>query len=691
MGLPFRLTGAALALGLSVQHAQAQDTAPAAAVVLPTINVGVTRLGDGGIAGASTSVITADEIARSPRQTLTEILAEQAGVQIQHVGAGVNGARDVVDLRGFGASATSNVLVLVNGRRFNDFDLQGFDYSSVPLNAIERIEVTRGNSGAVLYGDGAVGGVINIVTRTGVNMPPSARVEGAFGSFRTKEARASTSASSGPFSVSLNTIGITTDGYRENSKLHQKGINGDFRYTTNEGSVYFNVIADDQKLGLPGGRLVDQGAGTDQLVTDRTGAATPNDYSNKQGQNYTLGVSRILAPGVEAILDGSFRRKAQQAELFFNGSPYNGVDTKLTTVSVTPRLKIETDSLGRPAKFTTGFDYYRTAFTQDRSQDFNSAPYHTYDITQTTAALYGNGTVALRPDTDVTAGFRYQRNTISARDTYDPTAPSGFGDAQGLPLDKSDWQYAAQGGIEHRITPGFSVFGHLAHSFRVPNADERVGQAVAFNFPAPTPTNFDLRTQTSNELEAGFRATIGPLTWQTSYYDMRLTDEIFFSPATGTNVNLDPTHHYGVENTAILRLSPTLRLRGNLTYTRAVFTDGPFAGNDIPLISKWTANAGLTWNIWDQYVVYDATIRYVGPRRLDNDSTNVQPLIPAHTLVDMRIGGEVSNVSWSLSIENLFNEMYFDYGIASTFTVGRYNAYPQPGRTFMARVGFNLP
>jgi iron complex outermembrane receptor protein len=35
--------------------------------------------------------------------------------------------------------------------------------------------------------------------------------------------------------------------------------------------------------------------------------------------------------------------------------------------------------------------------------------------------------------------------------------------------------------------------------------------------------------------------------------------------------------------------------------------------------------------------------------------------------------------------------MYFDYGIASTTTIGRYNAYPQPGRTVMARFGLTWP
>ena len=112
----------------------------------------------------------------SPRPTssarrarrLQDILAREPGIQTTSLFGSVNGAQTTVDMRGFGATGASNTLVLVNGRRLNDIDLAGIDFSAIPKNSIERIEITRGNSGAVLYGDGAVGGVINIITKTGV-------------------------------------------------------------------------------------------------------------------------------------------------------------------------------------------------------------------------------------------------------------------------------------------------------------------------------------------------------------------------------------------------------------------------------------------------------------------------------------------------------------------------------------------
>jgi iron complex outermembrane receptor protein len=54
---------------------------------------------------------------------------------------------------------------LVDGRRVNEIDLSGVDWTQIPLDQIERIEIVRG-SGSVLYGDNAYGGVVNIITKS---------------------------------------------------------------------------------------------------------------------------------------------------------------------------------------------------------------------------------------------------------------------------------------------------------------------------------------------------------------------------------------------------------------------------------------------------------------------------------------------------------------------------------------------
>ena len=225
----------------------------------------------------------------------------------------------------------------------------------------------------------------------------------------------------------------------------------------------------------------------------------------------------------------------------------------------------------------------------------------------------------------------------------------------------------------------FALFARTAHSFRLPTVDERVGLG--------DPTNFALRTQTSQDIEGGIRSKFGPVTVQSSLYRMWLRDEIFFSPAKFINTNLDPTLRYGWENIASWRVSDTLRLKAGLAYTRSVFREGPFAGADVPLVSRWTGSAGVSYDIYKQYLVFDAGVRFVGTKRMDNDAANLQTKIPSHALVDVRFGGTYEKLTWSLAAQNLFDRRYFDYAIASTFSPGAYNAYPLPGRTFLAKAG----
>ena len=679
-------------LGCIAAFAAAPAAAQNAPQLLPDLFVTASRLGEG-ITGASTSVITAEDIARSPGQTLPEILSAQPGVQVRNLYGAVGGAGATVDMRGFGAAATSNTLVLVNGRRLNDVDMAGVDFATIPLDSIERIEITRGNSGAVLYGDGAMGGVINIVTKTGAGRPNQARIEGAFGSFNQREGSVSGSASAGPVSATVSANAVDSDGYRVNNALRQRNAAVEFRRSGTDGSAYINLSADDQHLGFPGARRVT--LSSSELVTDRRGATTPFDYGDKQGVNVTAGVTRQLGD-VELVLDGGIRRKMQQAGFFSAwGSIFDAyVDTTLTTYSLTPRVNIRHGLFGLPSKAIAGIDVYKSVYGSDRANHAGEAAYHHYDIGQLTVAGYWQETVAVRPDTDLSGGVRLQRNAISARDRFDPGAPGGaFASppVQGDPLDKSEMQYAAHAGFEHRVNDALAVFGRVGRSFRLPNVDERVGMA-----PWGTPTSFDLKTQTSHDVEAGYRLALAGLNLQQSVYLMDLTNELHFDPVTFTNINLDPTRRWGVETTATYRLTDAVRLKGGLAYTRAVFRDGVYSGNDVPLVARWSGHAGAAWDIWRKWLVLDVVARFYGDARMNNDQANFQPMIPAHTLVDVRLGGEVENpfgpgplskAFWSVAVQNLFDADYFDYAVASATTYGTYNAYPMPGRSYMVRAG----
>ncbi|WP_461317028.1 TonB-dependent receptor [Bradyrhizobium embrapense] len=646
-----------------------------------------------GVVGSSSTVITADDIAHSPRQSLPEILAQVPGVQLQSLYGGPNGAKTAVDLRGFGAFASDNTLFLLNGRRLNDVDKAGFDLTTIPLDSIARIEITRGNSGAVLYGDNAVGGVVNIITKTGAGGPPATiRAEGGFGAFNTRMAAVSTALNAGPWSTSFYGNGIKSDGYRVNSALDQRNAVGNVNYTTSDLTAFLTVTGSDQKLGLPGGRLVDPSIGVNELLTDRRGAATPFDYANQQTASVTAGFTKTLINGVDLIVDGGWRQRETQSGFFGTvptisfASTYN--DAALDTWSLTPRLSVKTMMLGMPSTILTGIDYYDSTFLEARGAYRGVDPFHVYNIEQQSVAGYWQHTLGLLPTTDFSYGARAQKTSVSARDRYDPNAPFAF-DTQAAPLDSNETQYALHVGAEHRFTDAFSVFGRAARAFRTPDVDERVASGPAFD-PltfAPIPQNFQLKTQTSQDVEGGFRVKTNLFQVQTSVYLMDLENEIHFNPVLFYNTNLDPTRRYGSETSASLKVSDSVTLRGGMAITRAVFREGIWAGNDVPLVSRTTGNLGVTWNIWQNYLVFDATVRAWSSRIMDNDQANTQSRIPGNATADVKLSGQVDRFFWSVSVNNLFNALYYDCAVASSFTAGRFSAYPLPGRTYMVKAG----
>src|SRR3990172_4274450 len=116
---------------------------------------------------SSVSVIDSIQIARSNGATFLDLMQNQYGLVISQSGG--PGQLAQIYLRG---SSASHVLVEVDGVKMNmpDYVNNSYDFSFVPLDNIQRIEILRGPQ-STLYGSDAMAGVINIITQKGGNQP----------------------------------------------------------------------------------------------------------------------------------------------------------------------------------------------------------------------------------------------------------------------------------------------------------------------------------------------------------------------------------------------------------------------------------------------------------------------------------------------------------------------------------------
>ncbi len=136
-------------------------------------------------APASVTVVTRAEMQRRNVKTVDGALAEFPGLFVKRT-KGLMDSTSSVKLRGF--NGDEYTLVLLDGLPLNDAYTGGVEWSSLPVDNIERIEVIRGPASA-LYGGNAMGGVINIITKTPQKL--SASAGGGYGTNETARYRLS--------------------------------------------------------------------------------------------------------------------------------------------------------------------------------------------------------------------------------------------------------------------------------------------------------------------------------------------------------------------------------------------------------------------------------------------------------------------------------------------------------------------
>jgi iron complex outermembrane receptor protein len=587
------------------------------------------------------SVLTAEDLRTSGVSTVGEAVAKLLGVPGRQDFYG--GGELALDLRGFGGSADSNQVIVLDGVRLSEADTGGTRLAGIPIDTVERIEVLRGNA-AVLYGEGATAGAIVITTRlgTGGGVPRSS-LYGAVGRFGLRELRASGSVQRGPWTGDLALQKREADNHRDNFRSDSEGVGLGLRWQDRGIAFGGRLAADDLKTGLPGA-LTDVEAAIDPRQTTH-----PTDRARIRNERASLFGQALLA-GWQVAADLAWRQKALRS---VTSSPFgfSAYDYDVQARQQSLRARRALDLGGLRHEVSAGID--RQDWTRSVLGAFGST------AEQRSVGLYVRDEVALPTGTRVAAGVRRER--------LDKDATVAALDAR-----LTAWDL----GLTQSLGGDWAAYGRTGRSFRVANADE-------FTFTAPGVT---LRPQVSRDHELGLRWTTVPTRLEVRAYRSALRDEIGFDPAAanpfgglGANANFDPTRRQGLELEARHRVNAQWQVGLVAARRQARFVEGPYAGRDVPLAPRSTVSLRADWRpAGDQRV--DAVLRHVGPSHPDLGN---QCRLAGYTTLDLRYAKTWGALEAALALFNLTDRRYVTQAFACNGAVPT-SLYPEPGRSATA-------
>ena len=657
--------------------------------------VTATRLDDKSVpvsdVAAHVTVIDREQIEASDARNLQDLLSEHTGVVlIDQVG---NDVQKSLDLRGF--SGGKGIAVFVDGTRINDSRNNLASLEQVPLDAVERVELTRGPS-AALAGGGAEAGVIRVITRRGTQ--PTASVSASGGTFNTARLDATYGGNFGHYDLFVSGAYDTTDGFRPNSGGDQKRFNVSGGVDLGEGRrLGLVLLSSSLDYGAPGAltlaefeadpwqnsyNLLD---GSDVVERQASltfqgpvgaGFSLAATLAYRSGEAQTLSTGRAAATYGGFFLDGdggTWSGVAQAAREF--GSPHG---SHLFAFGI-EALDGSTASIG-----------YFTSPADPGSYD-PSAPSSRNDAGASSVGLFAQDTWTITPRWGVTMGLRADRNRASYVETV-PATTNGS---------KTFSEISLYAGATMHASEAIDLYASYGDGFLPPSPE----QLYAF----PTfGSNPDLQPEDAQAYEFGLRSRGRLGSFDAALFWTDTINEIVFDPTPtatdpfGRNVNAGTTRRSGVELAARGRLGHRVSAFTNVTYTDSVFTNGTDDGDEVPLVPNWRIAAGIDVSLPRGFAVR-ADALYVGSQVLDNDPSNSQQRLAAYAIVNLRLGWERSlgsgaesrkgSLGLFVAAANLFDERYATRGIYafdfSTFTSAEF-VTPAPGRRYLAGLTWRM-
>jgi len=611
---------------------------------------------------AHVSIITAEDIRESGATNLVELLERQPGVNFRSYS---NEAQASIDMRGFGEGSTGRVLILVDGRRQNSPDMSGINWLAIPVDAIERVEVLRGSASS-LYGNNAVGGVINIITKT-ADRPLEITAFGSLGSFGdsfTRQGRIGVLHAGEDYRIRGSVEQFDTDGYRDRSAYEALNFSfgGEFdasdSFMLSFGSRYAGI-----EYELPGSLTREEFKDDPTQATNQSDENRENQFAVDSGLAWSIG--ELLA----ISLDLGYDLKMVESDTASFGS-YANRDTD--TFSAAPAVELDWYIASIPGRTRLGADFHRAqqdivAYSdKERETKTNEATLLQWMLGTSLA-----NTIYLTEQFDLSAALRYDRSEISAEK-----------DAADIDEDTIHEAVVFDAGLVFRPTDSTKVYAKGGTLFRYPHLDEQADINFADQFEN------DLDPERGFNVELGAALYLGQLlSFDASAYWLQMRDEIAYVGTFGVdgrNENIDETRRIGGDIQISSEPIDLLRISAGYSYVDAIFIKGDNKDSEIPLVPKHSADGELGIRPIDGLELGPA-ITFRGEAYQGGDNPNEQDKVDAYLLTDLflrfRPAGVPGDLAISGSVKNIFNESYAPLQFYSESS-GTSGYYPAPGRSF---------
>lgn len=592
----------------------------------------------------ASSRITHDQIVQSGAASLPQVLQTLGGLQLQDLNG--SGGQPAISMRGFGANAASNTLLLINGLPITYPDIAPPDLSIIPLQEIRYIEVIEGSE-SVSYGDQAVGGAINIVAR----QPDKEEILAGCGAGSYAQKSCSISAHYQPhslFNLGFTLLGQETDNYRQHNHHQQSGLYGNAAYSRVADHFYgdYHLARDD--IQYPGSLTAAE------VRQDRQQASNNIDFfRNGNAHAHIRYIHQGEAPWQLETDAALFKMRGQ-------GVLFSSFRQSRDTGYIRSQVRSQMDRYALLTGAELQLDDYRLGSLMGLVEN-----------TQQKSGLFAEVTTALWPKTQLMFGVRGEQQDSRLH------AMSNSHSHQRVIVKNV--------GIVYQWMPQLGLYARYAESFRFPKADETASLASGVG---------GLQVQQGASYEMGVKWHQKHYRGQLAIYQLNLKNEIAFDPTQtplqpfGTNRNLDLTTRQGMTFSGSVPLTALLMANGQYNYVDARFRRGIYAGNRIPLIAEHNLRGGLYYQLTSFLHIYSEAV-YTGNQYADNDNANIAGKMGGYMVYNFNLGFQRKHMSAAFRINNIFNRGYYFYTVYNT-SLQNESFYPAPERNFTLSLQYSF-